>query len=32
MSAYFRDAAALIVVVSFVATAGMWTEALRLIA
>ncbi len=29
MSAYFRDAAALVVVVSFVATAGVWTQVLH---
>jgi hypothetical protein len=29
MTAYFRDAAALIAVVSFVATIGVWSEAIR---
>ena len=29
MSAYFRDAAALIVVASFIATAGVWSTVLH---
>ena len=29
MTAFFRDAAALIAVVSFIASAGVWSEALR---
>ena len=29
MTAFFRDAAALIVVVSFVAAVGVWSEAIR---
>jgi hypothetical protein len=32
MTAYLRDAAALVAVVSFVASVGIWAEALRVLA